>query len=68
MNSKKPQIVLPDINLELVSMKQKLPIKLAQLATYDKQAAISILQDWGEGVKPLKKLWADVNEELEKHE
>lgn len=68
MDNKKLQIVVPEVNMVLVTIKQKLPNKLAQLATHDKQAAISILQDWGEGVKPLKKLWAEVNKELEKHE
>lgn len=68
MDNKRPQIVVPEIDMVLVSIKQKLPNKLAQLSTYDKRAALRILRDWGEGVKPLKKLWAEVNKELEKHE
>lgn len=68
MDSKKPQIVLPEIDMILVNIRRNLPKRLARLSTYDKQAALNILQDWGEGVKPLKKLWAEVNKELEKHE
>ncbi|MGN7478073.1 hypothetical protein ACTHOQ_09460 [Solibacillus silvestris] len=68
MNSIKPQIVLPEIDMVLVRMRRNLPIKLAHLATYDKQAALSILRDWGEGVKPLRALWDDVNRDLEKYE
>lgn len=68
MSINKPQIKLPPIDMELVGIRRILPNKLAQLSNYDKKAAVSILQDWGFGKKPLRKLFDDVNNELEKHE
>lgn len=60
-----PQIIVPEINLELVRIKAALPVKLAELSRINKDAALLILQDWGEGVKPLKVLYKDVIAELD---
>ncbi|MER2154732.1 MAG: hypothetical protein ABS917_11105 [Solibacillus sp.] len=61
----KPQINVPEINMELVRIKAALPVKLAELSRINKDAAITILQDWGEGVKPLKVLYKEVLAELD---
>lgn len=61
----KPQINVPEINMELVRIKAALPVKLAELSRINKDAAITILQDWGEGVKPLKVLYKEVIAELD---
>lgn len=61
----KPQINVPEINMELVRIKAALPVKLAELSRINKDAAITILQDWGEGVKPLKVLYKEILAELD---
>lgn len=55
------------IKKELIHMNAYLPEKLADLSKYDEVATIRILKDWGYGKKPLRALWKEVNEELEKH-
>lgn len=51
---------------ELARMSADMPKKLAQLSKTDVNAAIEILQSWGNEEKPLRDLWKDVNTALEK--
>ena len=49
---------------ELVRIYAYLPVKLNELSKVDSEAAIKLLQDWGEGKKTIRKLWAEVNDTL----
>lgn len=61
----KPQIIVPEINMDLVRIRAALPIRLAELSRTDVDAAVSILQDWGDGAKPLKDLYNEVLDQLD---
>ena len=50
---------------ELIKMNANLPVKLAELAEEEPQTALDILRAWGEGTKPLRVLWTEVNDALE---
>lgn len=50
---------------ELVRIYAYLPVKLSELSKVDPEAAIKLLQDWGEGKKTIRKLWKETNEALE---
>ncbi|MBO0586490.1 hypothetical protein [Sporosarcina sp. E16_8] len=50
---------------DLIKMNAYLPVKLAELAVDKPEIALGILRAWGEGTKPLRVLWAEVNEALE---
>lgn len=47
------------IDKELVKMNAYLPVKLSYLSKINPEAALRILQDWGDGTKPLRKLWEE---------
>lgn len=49
---------------ELIQMYAFLPVKLSDLSKVDSEAAIKLLQDWGEGKKTIRKLWEDTHEAL----
>jgi len=55
-------VVIPK---ELIKMNAYLPVKLAELAVDKPEIALGILIAWGEGTKPLRVLWVEVNEALE---
>lgn len=63
---KHPQIKVPEINMDLVRIRAALPVKLAELSKVNPTSAILILQDWGEGSKPLKVLYENTLNQLEK--
>jgi len=44
-------------NKDLARMYAYLPIKLSQLSKINPNAALKILQDWGDGRKDIRKLW-----------
>lgn len=50
---------------ELVRIYAYLPVKLSELSKVDPDAAIKLLQDWGEGKKTIRKLWKETNKALE---
>lgn len=52
-------------NTELVKMNAYLPVKLAELSRLDAKATIQIIQAWGDGTKPLKKLWEETCNKLD---
>ena len=49
---------------ELVRIYAYLPVKLSELSKVDPEAAIKLLQDWGEGKKTIRKLWKETHEAL----
>ncbi len=51
---------------ELVRIYAYLPVKLSELSKVDPEAAIKLLQDWGEGKKTIRKLWKETNDALAK--
>lgn len=53
------------IDKEVVKMNAYLPVKLAELSKFNPEAALSILQCWGEGTKTLRVLWAETNQLLD---
>lgn len=50
---------------ELIKMNAHLPVRLAELSKDEPEVALGILQAWGNGTKPLRVLWAEVNHALE---
>lgn len=50
---------------ELVKMNANLPVKLAELAEEKPDVALLILSAWGNGTKPLRVLWKEVNDALD---
>lgn len=50
---------------DLIKSNAYLPVKLAELAADEPEIALNILRAWGEGAKPLRVLWAEVNDALE---
>lgn len=55
----------PLINQELVRICAYLPDKLSALSKVNAEQAVNLLQDWGDGKKPLRILWQEVNELLD---
>lgn len=53
---------------ELVRIYAYLPVKLSELSKVDPEAAIKLLQDWGEGKKTIRKLWDETNKAIEVYE
>lgn len=53
-----------DISKELVKMNAYLPVKLSYLSKFNPDAALEILQAWGDGSKPLKDLWKETEDLL----
>lgn len=51
-------------NAELVKMNAYLPVKLGELSKLNEKAAVQLLQEWGEGTKPIKILWKEACEAL----
>lgn len=49
---------------ELVRIYAYLPVKLSDLSKVDPEAAIKLLQDWGEGKKTIRKLWDEIHKAL----
>jgi hypothetical protein len=45
------------IDPETVKKNAYLPVKLSQLSKTNPTAALALLQDWGDGKKPIKQLW-----------
>ncbi|MEC3841508.1 hypothetical protein [Bacillus amyloliquefaciens] len=54
------------INPETIRKSAHLPDKLSELSKHDPQAALEILQFWGDGVKPIVELWDLVCDKLQK--
>ncbi|MEH7108226.1 hypothetical protein [Bacillus sp. JJ1764] len=48
------------IDPETVRKNAYLPVKLGELSKSNPEAALQLLQDWGEGRKPVKQLWEEV--------
>ncbi|MEQ6050011.1 hypothetical protein U2I53_13265 [Lysinibacillus capsici] len=55
-------------NKELIRMYAFLPVKLSDLSKVNPEAAIKLLQDWGEGKKTIRKLWDEPNKAIEVYE
>lgn len=53
------------IDPETIKKNAYLPVKLSQLSKVNPEAALNILQAWGDGKKPVKELWEDVVSQLE---
>lgn len=53
---------------ELVRIYAYLPVKLSDLSKLDSEAAIKLLQDWGEGKKTIRKLWKETNNTLKEND
>lgn len=53
------------IDPETVKKNAYLPVKLSELSRINPEAALQLLQDWGEGKKPVKKLWEETLQNLE---
>lgn len=53
---------------ELVRIYAYLPVKLSELSKVDPEAAIKLLQDWGEGKKTIRKLWKETNNTLKEND
>ncbi len=47
---------------ELVRIYAYLPVKLSELSKVNPNAAIKILQEWGEGKKTIRKLWKETTD------
>ncbi|RKQ13460.1 hypothetical protein [Ureibacillus endophyticus] len=60
--------VLEAMPKELPRINALLPIELAKLSHFDKDATLVILHAWGDGTAPLRELWSMVQSELKKHE
>ncbi|MGE7129201.1 hypothetical protein [Lysinibacillus xylanilyticus] len=52
-------------NKDLARMYAYLPIKLSQLSKVDPNAALGIIQDWGDGKKDIRKLWKETTDSLD---
>ncbi|MGG3887806.1 hypothetical protein [Metabacillus fastidiosus] len=48
------------IDPETVKKNAYLPVKLSELSKENPEAALMLLQDWGDGKKPVKQLWDEV--------
>lgn len=55
------------INPETIKKNAYLPTKLSELSRVEPEAAIKLLQDWGDGKKPVIQLWDEVVEKLGKY-
>jgi hypothetical protein len=53
------------IDPEIVKKNAYLPVRLSELSKIDPDAAITILQEWGDGKKPITILWDDISSKLE---
>lgn len=53
------------IDRETIRKNAYLPVKLAELSYTDKEAALQLLREWGEGRKPVKHLWDECISKLE---
>ncbi|XJZ25998.1 hypothetical protein ACF5W4_11350 [Bacillota bacterium Lsc_1132] len=53
------------IDPETIRKNAYLPVKLSELSKSNPEAAIQLLQDWGEGRKPVKQLWEEALLQLE---
>lgn len=49
-------------NKDLARMYAYLPIKLSQLSKVNPNAALGIIQDWGDGRKDIRKLWKETTD------
>ncbi|MGP9042144.1 hypothetical protein [Cytobacillus kochii] len=52
------------IDPETVKKNAYLPVKLSELSKVNLEAAVQLLQDWGDGKKPVKQLWEETLEFL----
>lgn len=55
----------PLIDPETIKKNAYLPVKLSELSKVNPEAALQLLQDWGEGKKPIKQLWDETLLKLE---
>ena len=55
----------PLIDPETIKKNAYLPVKLSELSKANPEAALQLLQDWGEGKKPIKQLWDETISKLE---
>lgn len=58
-------MVKPLIDPETIKKNAYLPVKLSELSKKNPEAALQLLQDWGDGKKTIKKLWDEINLQLE---
>lgn len=54
------------IDPEVVKKNAYLPVKLAELSRHNPEAALQLLQAWGEGSKTIKQLWKETSDQLER--
>ncbi|QSB12069.1 hypothetical protein JTI58_10880 [Lysinibacillus fusiformis] len=52
---------------ELVRIYAYLPVKLSELSKVDPEAAINLLQDWGEGKETIRKIWEETHKAIEEN-
>lgn len=55
----------PLINPETIKKNAYLPVKLSELSKVNPEAALQLLQDWGDGNKPINQLWDEATNQLE---
>jgi DNA polymerase/3'-5' exonuclease PolX len=55
----------PLIDPETIKKNAYLPVKLSELSKENPEAALKLLQDWGDGKKTIKKLWEETLNLLE---
>lgn len=48
-------------------MNANLPVVLAKLSYVDQDTSLQLLRAWGEGKKPLRKLWKEATEKLDEY-
>jgi len=56
------------IDPETIKKNAYLPVKLSELSKKNPEAALQLLQDWGDGKKPVKQLWEETLQNLETSE
>lgn len=54
------------IDMEIVNIVSNLPKKLSELSKVSPEKAIELIQAWGDGKKPVKTIWNEANECLNK--
>lgn len=52
------------IDMEIVNIVSNLPKKLSELSKVSPEKAIEMIQAWGDGKKPVRTIWNEVNEYL----
>ncbi|KEP27249.1 hypothetical protein MH122_17645 [Bacillus pumilus] len=52
------------IDFDVVNKNAYLPVKLSELSKVDPSSALEILNQWGEGTKPITVLWETTIEKI----